>query len=96
MIGRIGESQFAALAVNAVEPSVPVLLQRLRKRLEALNHDPGPQGPLELLMTARFWQRDAEKTFAVFLDEVEAGLRSKPSLNVKAGKAAKLVETAKE
>ena len=45
VIGRIGESQFAALAVNAVEPSVPVLLQRLHKRLEALNRDAGPQGP---------------------------------------------------
>ena len=47
-------------------------------------------------MTARFWQRNAEKKFADFLDEVEAGLRAKPSIKVKAGKAAKLVETAKE
>lgn len=37
LTARIGESQFAALAVDAIEPSAPVLLQRLRKRLEALN-----------------------------------------------------------
>lgn len=96
VIGRIGESQFAALAVNALEPSVPVLLQRLQKRLEALNQNAGPQGTLELRMTARFWQRDVEKTFADFLDEVEAGLRTKPSMKGNEGKAPKMVEAAKE
>ena len=76
LIGRIGESQFAALAVNAAEPSVPVLLQRLRKRLEALNRDIGAWGPLELRMTARFWPGKQAGTFAEFLDDVEAGLRN--------------------
>jgi diguanylate cyclase (GGDEF)-like protein len=75
IVARIGESQFAALAVDAAEPSVPVLLQRLRKHLAALNHDIGPWGPLELRMTARFWPRKESGTLAEFLDEVEAGLR---------------------
>lgn len=96
VIGRIGESQFAALAVNAVEPSVPVLLQRLHKRLEALNQGAGPPGPLQLQMTACFWQRDVKKTFADFLDEVEAGLRTKPSMTGHQEKPPKMVETAKE
>lgn len=76
LVGRIGESQFAALAVDAVAPSVPVLLQRLRKHLEALNREAGLPGQLELRMVARFWPRSADGTFANFLDEVEAGLRT--------------------
>jgi len=74
ILARIGESQFAALAVDAIEPSTPVLLQRLKKRLEALNRNTGARGPLELRMTARFWAGTG--TFAEFLDEVEAGLRN--------------------
>jgi diguanylate cyclase (GGDEF)-like protein len=76
LIARIGESQFAALAVDAVEPSAPVLLQRLRKRLEALNNGNSRWGPLKLQMTARFWSGKGARTFAEFLDEVEWGLRS--------------------
>lgn len=76
IIGRIGESQFAALAVDAAEPSAPVLLQRLRKRLEALNRNAGPWGPLQLRMTARFWTGKEAGTFAEFLDAAEAGLRN--------------------
>lgn len=74
LIARIGESQFAALAVNAIEPSAPVLLQRLGKRWEALNTGPSRWGPLELRMTARFWAGKGARTFAEFLDEVEWGL----------------------
>ena len=73
---RIGESQFAALAVDAVEPSAPVLLQRLRKRLEAFNSGNSRWGPLELRMAARFWAGKGARTFAEFLDEVEPGLRT--------------------
>ncbi|HEY6945489.1 MAG TPA: diguanylate cyclase [Candidatus Acidoferrum sp.] len=76
LIARIGESQFAALAVDAIEPSAPVLLQRLRKHLEALNSIDGRWGPLQLRMTARFWAGKGARTFAEFLDEVEWGLRN--------------------
>ncbi len=76
LIARIGESQFAALAVNAIEPSAPVLLQRLRKRLEAFNTVNIRWDPLELRMTARFWSGKGARTFAEFLDEVEWGLRN--------------------
>lgn len=76
LMARIGESQFAALAVDAIEPSAPVLLQRLRKRLQAFNSGNSRWGPLELRMTARFWAGKGARTFAEFLDEVEAGLRA--------------------
>src|SRR6266849_2889315 len=46
IMARLGESQFAALAVDAVEPSAPVLRQRLEKRIAVLNRDMGPCGPL--------------------------------------------------
>src|SRR5262249_50909106 len=55
LLARIGESQFAALAIDAIEPSAPVLLQRLKKRVEALDGSNSRWGPLELRMTARFW-----------------------------------------
>lgn len=76
LIARIGESQFAALAVDAIEPSAPVLLQRLRNRLEALNSGNSGRGPLALRMTARFWAGKGARTFPEFLDEVEWGLRN--------------------
>lgn len=75
LIARIGDSQFAALAVDAIEPSAPVLLQRLRKRLEAFNGGNSRWGALELRMAARFWAGRGARTFTEFLDEVEVGLR---------------------
>lgn len=79
ILARIGESQFAALAVDAVEPSAPVLRQRLEKRVQMLNREMGPWGPLDLRMSARFWSAKEALTFPEFLDLVEAGLRSQPA-----------------
>ena len=78
IVARLDESQFAALAVDAVEPSAPVLCQRLEKRIAVLNRDMGPWGPLELRMRARFWSPKEAITFSEFLDSVEAGLRLPP------------------
>ena len=75
-MARTGESEFGALAVDAIEPSAPVLLQRLRKRLEAFSGASSRWGPLELRMAARFWAGKGARTFAEFLDEVEAGVRA--------------------
>lgn len=80
LLARIGESQFAALAVDAVEPSAPVLLQRLRKHLEALNTGNTRWGHFELRMAARFWAGKGARTFVEFLDEVESGLRNTQAL----------------
>jgi two-component system, cell cycle response regulator len=75
ILARIGESQFAALAVDAVEPSAPVLCQRLEKRIEILNRAAGPSGLLELRKSARFWSSKEDITFPELLDTVESGLR---------------------
>ena len=82
LLARIGESQFAALAVDAIEPSAPVLLQRLKKRLEAYNSGNSRWGPLELRMAARFWAGKGPRKFAEFLDDVETGLRT-PGLTMR-------------
>ncbi len=75
IVARLGEAQFAALAVDAVEPSAPVLRQRLEKRVLMLNRDVRPWGPLELRMSARFWSAKEAMVFSEFLGIVEAGLR---------------------
>ncbi|HKW62656.1 MAG TPA: diguanylate cyclase [Candidatus Acidoferrum sp.] len=91
LLARIGESQFAALAVDAIEPSAPVLLQRLRKRVEAFNSGNSRWGPLELRMVARFWAGKGARTFAEFLDEVEAALRN-PAAGQEVQKTARFAE----
>ncbi len=78
IMARLGESQFAALAVDALEPSAPVLRQRLEKRIAVLNRDMGPWGPLELRMSARFWSPKDAATFSEFLNSVETDLRFPP------------------
>ena len=77
ILARLGQSQFAALAVDAVEPSLAVLCQRLEKRLEVLNRDRSSMGPdpLELRLSARFRSSQETASFAEFLDSVEAELR---------------------
>jgi GGDEF domain-containing protein len=96
ILARLGESQFAALAVDAAEPSAPVLCQRLETRIAMLNRDLGPSGPLELRMSARFWSPQEAITFSEFLDRVEAELRFAPA--PRAGEAAsrQTVKAAKE
>ncbi|HEX7698649.1 MAG TPA: GGDEF domain-containing protein [Candidatus Acidoferrum sp.] len=75
IIARLGESQFAALAVDAAEPSAPVLCQRMEKRIAVFNRERGPRGPLELRICARCWSPKEAITFSEFLDSVKAGLR---------------------
>jgi diguanylate cyclase (GGDEF)-like protein len=76
IVARLGDSQFAALAVDALEPSAPVLCQRLEKRIAMLNRDIGSWGPLELRMSARFWAAKQGISFSQLLDIVEETLRS--------------------
>jgi len=76
IIARLGESQFAALAIDAVEPSGAVLCQRLERRIAVLNRDIGSWGPLELRMNVGFWRAKDAGTFSELLDTVEAGLRA--------------------
>lgn len=76
ILARLGDSQFAALALDAVEPSGPVLCQRLERRIAVLNKGMGPGGPLELRMSVGFWKVGDNNWFPEFLDSVEARLRS--------------------
>jgi diguanylate cyclase (GGDEF)-like protein len=75
IVARLGESQFAALAVDAAEPSAPVLCQRLEKRIAMLDRDTSLRGPLELRMCARFWSPKEAVAFSELLDIVEKDLR---------------------
>jgi diguanylate cyclase (GGDEF)-like protein len=79
IVARLGDSQFAALAVDALEPSAPVFCQRLEKRIAMLNRDIGPWGPLKLRVSARFWSAKEAISFSQLLDIVEEGLRSSPA-----------------
>lgn len=79
IVARLGESQFAALAVDAVEPSGPVLCQRLQRRMAVLNQDTGQRSPLRLRMNAQFWSPRTTISFSEWLDAVEAGLRARPA-----------------
>lgn len=76
IVARLGESQFGALAIDALEPSGAVLCQRLERRIAVLNRDIGPGGPLELRMNVGFWHAKNTSTFPEWLDTVEAGLRA--------------------
>src|SRR5260370_12595484 len=66
IVARLGESQFAALAVDAAEPSAPVLCQRLEKRIAMFNHDRKARGPLELRLNAAFWASTERLPFSQF------------------------------
>jgi len=96
ILARLGESQFAALAVDAVEPSAPVLRQRLEKRIEMLDRDIGPWGPLELRMSARFWSAKDAIVFSEFLDSVESELRIPQAASLEEAALRQAVSAAEE
>jgi diguanylate cyclase (GGDEF)-like protein len=96
ILARLGESQFAALAVDAVEPSAQVLRQRLEKRVVMLNRDMGPWGPLELRMSARFWSPKETMAFSEFLNSVEMELRSAPDASAEVTVPRQAINAAQE
>jgi diguanylate cyclase (GGDEF)-like protein len=80
IIARVGEGQFAILAVDATEPSVALLRQRVEERLRRRNQERGSRAPLDLRISIGFWTAPDGRTFAEFLDTVEADLRGAPLL----------------
>jgi diguanylate cyclase (GGDEF)-like protein len=78
VIARIGEEQFAALAVDAAEPSAPVLRQRVQRRVDTLNQLRDPASRMRLRMAVGYWRAEDTGTFSNFLDRVEAELRMAP------------------
>lgn len=75
LVARIGDGQFAVLALNASAPSAPLLLQRLQKRLALLNQASGSSGPIELRFSVGISSSDDSRSFPEFLDAVESELR---------------------
>jgi two-component system, cell cycle response regulator len=75
VVGRLGESQFAILGVDAVAPSAEVMRNRLEQHLVVHNQTRSPWGPIDLRMSIGSWRAQDESTFAEFLDGIESRLR---------------------
>ena len=75
VVGRLGESQFAILGVDAAAPSAEVMRSRLEQHLIVHNKTRSPWGPIDLRMSIGAWKAEDEGTFAEFLDGVESRLR---------------------
>jgi diguanylate cyclase (GGDEF)-like protein len=74
-LARLGDAQFAALAVDAAEPSARVLRQRVESRLAIHNQSRQPLGPVVLRLSVGYWGANDGRSFPEFLDSVEAELR---------------------
>ena len=85
VVARLGEAQFAALAVDAVEPSAPVLRQRVQRRLDTFNQLRDAAGGMQARMAVGFWSPDRERTFGELMDNVEGELRSEGAVAMKEG-----------
>jgi diguanylate cyclase (GGDEF)-like protein len=75
LLGRIGEGAFAALLVDAVEPSAPVLRQRLERRLEALNDSQPQPCRISLSIGVRFGHPAGGDIYRELLEGAEADLQ---------------------
>jgi len=74
-LGRLGDAQFAALAVDAAEPSATVLRQRVESRMAIYSQSRQPWGRLVLRLSAGYWGANDPRSFPEFLDAVESDLR---------------------
>jgi len=75
LVARIGEAQFAMLAIDAIAPTASVLRQRVEKHLEIDNQERSPRGAIKLCMSAGTWAAEDRRSFTEFLDSVESDLR---------------------
>lgn len=85
-LARLGEGQFAALAIDAAEPSAPVLRQRVESRLAIHSLMGQPWSPLSLRISVGFWGASDTRSFAEFLDAVESELRQPDAVLIHADK----------
>ena len=81
IIARMGQAQFALLAVDAIASSAPLLRQRLARHLTVHNEAPSPWGPIDLRLSVGTWTAKDVRSFEQFLDAVETDLRLVPSLD---------------
>ncbi|HEV3374760.1 MAG TPA: diguanylate cyclase [Candidatus Acidoferrum sp.] len=82
LVARIGEAQFAMLAIDAIAPTASVLRQRVEKHLEIDNQARSPGGSILLGMSAGTWAADDNRSFPELLDSVETDLRRTPAAPV--------------
>jgi diguanylate cyclase (GGDEF)-like protein len=75
VVGRLGETQFVILGVDAVAPSAEVMRNRLEHHLAVHNQTRSPWGPIDLRTSIGSWTPQDAGTFAEFLDAVESPLR---------------------
>ncbi len=77
ILGRIGDAQFAVVAVEATESGAGILRQRLERRLALLLQVPKFSGTLHFSVSGGMWDCSASASFGEFLDSIESGLRTK-------------------
>jgi diguanylate cyclase (GGDEF)-like protein len=75
IVARLGQEQFAILAVDAIAPSAPVMRQRLERSLIVHNETRSPWGPIDLRLSVGMWSAKDGRNFSEFIDAVEADLR---------------------
>jgi diguanylate cyclase (GGDEF)-like protein len=75
VLARIGDAQFAALAVDATDAGAAILRQRLERRLALLLQMQHTGGTLRFSVNGGMWNYSEPTTFPELLDAVEAGLR---------------------
>jgi two-component system, cell cycle response regulator len=75
LVARLGPAQFAVLAVDAIAPSAPVMLQRLEKHIAVHNETRSPWGPIDLRLAVGAWSARDGRSFAELVDEIESQLR---------------------
>lgn len=75
ILARIGDAQFAILAVDATEAGAAIVRQRLERNLAKLLELSGYHGTLRFTVTGGTWTSAESASFPDFLDAIEAGLR---------------------
>jgi diguanylate cyclase (GGDEF)-like protein len=75
ILARIGDAQFAVVAVDATEAGAAVLRQRLERRLALLQQMQRAGGTLRFSVNGGMWNYSEPTTFPELLDTIEAGLR---------------------
>lgn len=76
IVARLGEAQFALLAIDADPPTASLLRKRLEKNVAEQNGARSPWGPIELRVSTGVWSGKDGRSFGEFLDSVEAELRT--------------------
>jgi diguanylate cyclase (GGDEF)-like protein len=75
IVARLGEVQFAVLAVDTTEQGVAIVRQRLDRRLAKLTLEHEDSQSLRFKVNGRMWSATENVSFPELLDIVEAGLR---------------------